>query len=173
MKETKHECARTAPISDAETVCKWLAENMPESPPPTLLHNDWKLDNMALASDDPGRCVAVYDWDMCTTGDPLCDVGTLMCSWRNRDEPSAQAPSMPSQVEGFMDRDEALARYAERSGRDLAEISYYLVFGLFKMGVVVQQIYFRLAHGQTQDQRFAGMGQAAAILFQRAARQVP
>ncbi len=167
------ERARTAPISDAESVCKWLAENMPESPPPTLLHNDWKLDNMALASDDPGRCVAVYDWDMCTTGDPLCDVGTLMCSWRNRDEPSAQAPSMPSQVEGFMHRDEALARYAERSGRDLAEISYYLVFGLFKMGVVVQQIYFRLAQGQTQDQRFAGMGQAAAILFQRAARQVP
>ena len=82
-------------------LARWLQDNRPESPRATLLHNDWKLDNMAVDPEDPGRCVAVYDWDMCTMGDPLCDLGTLLCSWIDRDEQAMGPGSMPTQAEGW------------------------------------------------------------------------
>jgi aminoglycoside phosphotransferase (APT) family kinase protein len=128
---------------------------------------------MAVAEDDPGRCVAVYDWDMCTVGDPLCDVGTLLGLWSDRGEGLAGSNPMPTQSQGFMTRADAGKRYAERSGRDLDAIPYYLVFGTFKMGVVLQQIYFRFHQGQTQDQRFAGMGKMANGLYRLAADRRP
>ncbi|MCG8589096.1 MAG: phosphotransferase family protein [Proteobacteria bacterium] len=169
----RYERARTDDVVAAEEVARWLETHRPESPPRTLLHNDWKLDNMAVAADDPGRCVAVYDWDMCTLGDPLCDLGTLLCSWINRDEEAFGPASMPTQTEGFMTREQAVARYAERAGVDSQSMRYYEVFGLFKMGVVLQQIYFRYHQGQTQDERFAQMNLAAQGLFQRAADRRP
>ena len=143
----------------------------PESPPPSLVHNDWRLDNMALAPDDPGRCVAVYDWDMCTIGDPLCDLGTVLATWSERGESLAGTNPMPTQSDGFMTRDEAVKRYGERSRRDMSGIDYYTVFGTFKMAVVLQQIYHRFHSGQTQDKRFEGMGQAAANLFRLASER--
>ena len=74
---------------------RWLLEHLPASPPATLLHNDWRLDNMAVAEDDPGRCVAVYDWDMCTLGDPLADLGTLLALWSNRGDAPALSRGDP------------------------------------------------------------------------------
>ncbi len=167
----RYERARLEDLSDAEEVSRWLRERRPESAPPTLVHNDWRLDNMALAPDDPGRCVAVYDWDMCTIGDPLCDLGTVLATWSERGESLAGTNPMPTQSEGFMTRDEAVKRYGERSGRDLSGIAYYAVFGTFKMAVVLQQIYYRFQRGQTQDKRFEGMGQAAANLFRLASER--
>ena len=167
------ERARTRDIPLAEELARWLQDNRPESPPATLLHNDWKLDNMAVDPGDPGRCVAVYDWDMCTMGDPLCDLGTLLCSWVDRDEQAMGPGSMPTQTEGFMRRGEALARYGERSGRDMGEIAYYHTFGTFKMAVVLLQIYVRYHRGQTQDERFAGMGDVADALFEQASQRRP
>ncbi len=169
----RFERAKTSEIELADEVSRWLIENLPESPRATLLHNDWKLDNMAVAADDPGRCVAVYDWDMCTTGDPLCDLGTLMCSWLDRDEEALGPAAMPTQTAGFMRRDEAIARYGARSGRPLELMPYYLVFGTFKMAVVLQQIFFRYHQGQTADERFAGMENAARALFEQAAKRRP
>jgi aminoglycoside phosphotransferase (APT) family kinase protein len=116
---------------------------------------------MAVAFDDPGRCVAVYDWDMCTLGDPLTDIGTLLASWFEPGEDYAFISPMPSRVPGFMTRAEAIERYARRSGRDASGMTYYYVFGLFKMAVIVQQLYFRWHKGQTQDARMAG-GEAVA-----------
>jgi aminoglycoside phosphotransferase (APT) family kinase protein len=167
------ERARVEPLPIADEVARWLADHLPTSPAPALLHNDWRLDNMAVAEDDPGRCVAVFDWDMCTVGDPLCDLGTLLSQWWDaRDEGAAFAP-MPSTTPGFLTRAEAARRYGERSGRSLAELPYYLVFGTFKMAVVLQQIYFRFQRGQTRDARFGGMGQAAEQLFVLAAARRP
>jgi len=166
----RYERARTDDVPVAEEVRRWLIDNRPESPPHTLLHNDWRLDNMAVAEDDPGRCVAVYDWDMCTLGDPLCDLGTVLGVWDDR---AAAATPMPTHLPGFMGRKEAAARYAEVSGRDLAGIDYYIVFGTFKMAVVLQQIYYRFAKGQTRDERFAGMAEGAQRLFQLAADRRP
>jgi len=162
--------AQTRDYPLAEELAAWLIDELPESPRATLLHNDWKLDNMAVSPDDPGCCVAVYDWDMCTLGDPLCDLGTMMASWLDPGEGTPGVSSMPTLTPGFMKRDEAIARYGEKSGRDLARMSYYLVFGTFKMAVVLQQLYVRYHRGETQDQRFAGMEPGAHQLFERASR---
>jgi aminoglycoside phosphotransferase (APT) family kinase protein len=164
----RFERAKTDPFPLADELAKWLLDNLPASPTPTLLHNDWRLDNMAVAADDPGRCVAVYDWDMCTRGDPLCDLGTVLAVWYDHDEASPSLNPMPTIAPGFLSRAEAAARYGEQSGRDLTQLPYYLVFGTFKMAVVLQQIYFRYHNGQTKDARFAGMGEGAKSLFRLA-----
>ena len=169
----RYERAKLEDAPVAEEVARWLADNLPESPPATLVHNDWRLDNMAVAPDDPGRCVAVYDWDMCTLGDPFCDLGTLLGMWGDRGAGLAAGNPMPTQAEGFMNREQAAERYAERAGRDVKVLPYYVVFGAFKMAVVLQQIYVRFHRGQTQDERFAGLGQAAANLFQLASDRRP
>jgi aminoglycoside phosphotransferase (APT) family kinase protein len=165
------ERARVRDLPIAEEVAGWLLANLPAATRSTLLHNDWKLDNMALAPDDPGRCAAVYDWDMCTLGDPLADVGTLLALWSNPGEPFAASNPMPTQVAGFMTREQAAARYAERSGGDVASLAYYVCFGTFKMAVVLQQIYVRYHRGQTRDERFKGLGDAAEALFRLAAER--
>lgn len=164
----RYERSKVETVPEAEKVVGWLLDSMPPSPPATLLHNDWKLDNMALHPEDPGRCVAVYDWDMATVGDPLCDLGTLLALWSNRGDAPAGTNPMPTQTEGFLSREEAGQRYAERSGRDVSRVGYYDTFGTFKMGVVLQQIHYRWHRGQTKDRRFAGLGEAARSLYQLA-----
>jgi aminoglycoside phosphotransferase (APT) family kinase protein len=155
------ERARTKTLPVADAVIRWLNERMPASPPPTLVHNDWRLDNMAVAADDPSRCVAVYDWDMCTVGDPLTDLGTLLSTWYEAGETFEFLSPMPSREVGFMTRAEAIERYGRRSQRNMSRIGYYYVFGLFKMAAVVQQLFYRYHKGQTQDARMAG-GEAVA-----------
>jgi len=169
----RFERAKTWEIPIAEEVKTWLLDNLPASPPATLVHNDWRLDNMAVAEDDPGRCVAVYDWDMCTLGDPLCDVGTLLGVWTDSGEVPAGTNPMPTQSPGFMTRREAARRYCERTGRDPEAIPYYVVFGAFKMAVVLQQIFYRFHRGQTQDDRFAELGKLAEGLFILASERRP
>jgi aminoglycoside phosphotransferase (APT) family kinase protein len=129
---------------------------------------------MMLDSKDPGRAVAVFDWDMCTRGDPLADLGTLMASWIERGEvlEGSGVGSMPSHVPGFLTRREAVERYCRRRGIDPSPVPYYLVFGLFKMGVVLQQIYHRYHLGQTMDQRFAPLEQVAEVLFEQAKARI-
>ena len=164
----RYERARTRELAVADEVARWLERERPTSLAPTLVHNDWKLDNLAVAPDDPGRCVAVYDWDMCTLGDPLCDLGTLFAMWSDPGEPPAGSDPMPTRAPGFLGREQAARRYAERSGRALDALGYYVVFGSFKMAVVLQQIYLRWQRGQTHDARFASLGAAAEDLFRLA-----
>lgn len=167
------ERARTKDVPIAAEVIRWLNDAMPSGSPATLVHNDWRLDNMAVAADDPGRCVAVYDWDMCTVGDPLADLGPLLAVWFEAGEELTGLAPMPSQVPGFLTREEALQRYAERSGRDVSRINWYIVFGTYKVGVVLQQIYHRYHIGATKDERFAMFGAFAESLFQLAAARRP
>ena len=153
----------------ADELAGWLVSTLPRSAGVTLVHNDWRLDNMAVAEDDPGRCVAVYDWDMCTRGDPFADVGTVMAVWYDEDEPAAALNPMPTTVPGFMSRADAISRYGDRSGRDVAEMGWYVVFGNFKMAVILQQIFIRWHRGQTRDERFASLGAGASTLLELAA----
>ena len=166
----RYERSRTREIASVDRLVAWLRAEQPASPSPTLLHNDWRLDNVMLASDDPGRCVAVFDWDMCTLGDPLADLGTLLASWREAGEEigGMTAGAMPSSVPGFLTRGEAVARYAARRAVDVAGVPFYYVFGLFKVAVVLQQIFHRYHVGQTQDARFAAFDQVVETLFARA-----
>jgi len=168
------ERARTRELRIADEVARWLETERPRAAAAAaLVHNDWKLDNLAVAPDDPGRCVAVYDWDMCTLGDPLCDLGTLFATWTEAGEAPVGTDPMPTRATGFLRRAEAARRYAEASGRALDALDYYLVFGTFKMAVVLQQIFFRWQRGQTQDARFAPFGAAAEDLFRLAGARRP
>jgi len=164
----RFERSKTREMPLADELARWLLETLPTSPAPTLLHNDWRLDNMAVASDDPGRCVAVYDWDMCTLGDPLADLGTVLAVWADPGEAPVGTQSMPTTLPGWLPRAEAAARYGERSGRELSSLPWYLVFGTFKLAVVLQQIYHRFHRGQTHDARFAAFEGLADALFRQA-----
>jgi aminoglycoside phosphotransferase (APT) family kinase protein len=160
--------ARHEEDATADEVSRWLVENLPHSKEVTLLHNDWRLDNMAISPEDPSTCVAVFDWDMATRGDPLADLGTLMAAWYDSDEaPTALSP-MPTHVAGWLTRDEAVALYGDRSGRDLAHVDWYVVFGTWKLAIVLQQIYIRWLRGQTKDDRFQALGEGARALFRLA-----
>jgi aminoglycoside phosphotransferase (APT) family kinase protein len=162
----RYQRAKTKEMPVADEMCRWLSERLPASPLATLLHNDWRLDNMMLKSNSP-ECEAVFDWDMCTLGDPLADLGTLLTAWLEAGDglPDSGQVTMPSMVPGFMTRTEAVARYGKRRGVDVSTLPYYYVFGLFKMAVVLQQIYHRYHLGQTKDPRFALFEQGAEALF--------
>jgi aminoglycoside phosphotransferase (APT) family kinase protein len=162
------EAARHEDNQGADELGVWLAAHLPEAAAPTLIHNDWRLDNMAVSPADPGQCVAVYDWDMATRGDPLADLGTLMATWYDRDEPPSALNPMPTTVEGWLRRNEALDRYASRSGKSLEQFNWYLVFGTWKLAIILQQIYIRWLRGQTQDERFRDLGEGANRLFELA-----
>lgn len=157
----------------ADEVGRWLHAELPPDGRIALIHNDWRLDNMAVASDDPGRCVAVYDWDMATRGDPLADLGTLMGSWFDPGEAPGELSMMPTQSPGWMNREDAVTRYIGLTGTDRAHIDWYLVFGAWKLAVILQQIYIRWLRGQTQDDRFAALDEGARHLFRLAAERRP
>ena len=137
----------------------WLLANQPPEGAPSLLHNDYKLDNVMLAADDPGQLVAVFDWDMSTLGDPLSDLGSLLAYWIEPDDPPHfQALAMMPIQPGFLRRDELVARYAARSGRDVSRMAFYHSLSLYRVVVIIAQIYVRFVRGQTQDRRFAAFG---------------
>src|SRR5262249_8465807 len=139
-------------------VAAWLAKHRPADGAPSLIHNDFKFDNVIF---DPGleRIVGVLDWEMTTVGDPLMDLGTSLSYWSPASHPNAyhQLPFGPTAKPGMMTRDEVARRYLELSGRRTDQLVFYYAYGLFKTAVVAQQIYYRFAKGLTQDARFAAM----------------
>lgn len=162
--------AKVDDLADMDSAYNWLKANLPESMDSTLVHNDYKLDNVMLDSDDPSQMVAIFDWDMCTLGDPLCDLGSLLCYWTEpTDPPHFQAMSMmPIGDMGFMTRAELVARYAEKSGRSIHNINFYHALGLFRLTVIIAQIYIRFKRGQTQDERFAWFGDRIPMMARAA-----
>ncbi len=151
-------------------VLDWLAAHLPHSGAASLLHNDYRLDNCLLDTADPGRIVAVMDWDMCTQGDPLADLGYVLNYWvEPGDDPAWRATaSMPTWRDGFPSRSEAIRRYAARTGFDTGAVGWHQVFAAFKLAVIIQQIYIRFLRGQTQDRRFASYGERVLGLAAKA-----
>ncbi len=145
--------AKTDESSAMDALMRWLADRLPTSPPATLVHNDFKLDNVMLNSEDPGHVEAVLDWEMSTVGDPLVDLGLILCYWSQPSDPGGTKPSLTS-APGWFTPAELIDYYAGQTGRDVSRISYYEVFAIFKLAVVLQQIYYRFYRGQTQDERF-------------------
>ena len=156
--------AQTDAIADMDTLSRYLAEQRPpEHPAPTLLHNDFKYDNVVL-SDDLTNIRAVLDWEMCTVGDPLMDLGTSLSYWAEAKDDAFRQTFNLTWLPGNLTRQEVARRYADLSGRDVANLLYYYVFGLIKNAVVLQQIYGRYKEGLTQDPRFAALGQGVRVL---------
>jgi aminoglycoside phosphotransferase (APT) family kinase protein len=139
--------AKTEELPDMDRIVRWLADHLPQSREATLVHNDYKLDNVMLRPSGD-RVEAVLDWEMTTIGDPLADLGLTICYW------SWAGMTAVTSQEGWYTRDQFLERYAARTGRDLTHIRYYEVLGIFKLAAILQQIYFRFHRGQTQDERF-------------------
>ena len=150
--------AKDQELADVDRMLGWLEADVPAPQVTALLHNDYKLDNLMLDAADPATPVAVLDWDMTTRGDPLMDLGYLLNFWNEAgDDPRwHQVSRMPTHREGFPTRAEVVERYARRTGLDLEAVAWYHVFGVFKLVVIIQQIYIRFLRGQTQDRRFAG-----------------
>ena len=165
------QAAKTEEVPEMEAVYTWLKDQQPPSNEFTLVHNDFKLDNTMLQSTNPGQVVAVFDWDMCTLGDPLSDLGALLTYWTEPDDlPFMQAVAktfMPT-GERFLTRAELVERYAARSGRDVSHIHFYHILGMFRVTVIIAQIYIRYYRGQTQDKRFAPFGVLVKNLAQAA-----
>jgi aminoglycoside phosphotransferase (APT) family kinase protein len=142
--------------AEMQPVLDWLGRNLPPSGAAALLHNDYRLDNCLLDATDPTRIAAVLDWDMCTQGDPLADLGYVLNYWvEPGDNPEwREIAAMPTWRDGFPSRVEAIERYAARTGFDVSSIGWHQVFAVFKLAVIIQQIYIRFVRGQTQDRRF-------------------
>jgi len=163
--------SKIADLPEMEALASWLLERMPPQPArPTVVHGDFKLDNVMLDAEDFSRIVAVFDWEMCALGDPLVDVGILLAYW-TRSEPPEHRDALTSITDrpGWFTREQIVERYAARSGRDLSAITFYETFALFKIAVVIQQIYARYARGQTDDPRFAHFDVRVAHLARQAA----
>lgn len=163
------QAAKIEEAADMDSTYAWLQSHQPPTSAYSLVHNDYKLDNIMFASSDPGRMVAIFDWDMCTLGDPLNDLGTLLTYWTDpTDPPYFQAmASMPTGV-GFMTRRELVERYALKSGRSIHDIHFYHALGLFRLTVIIAQIYIRYQRGQTRDQRFAAFGKMIPLMARAA-----
>jgi aminoglycoside phosphotransferase (APT) family kinase protein len=165
--------ARTDDVPAVDSSFAWLADHLPPDPPNTgaaLIHNDYKYDNLVLAL-GLDRIVAVLDWEMATIGDPLMDLGSSLGYWLDPDDDPAMRslPAGPTTVPGNLTRAEVAGRYAERSGRDVSQILFYYVYGLLKIAVIAQQIYYRYKQGLTHDERFAGMIGAVRLFGRQAA----
>jgi aminoglycoside phosphotransferase (APT) family kinase protein len=157
----------THDLSEVDRISAWLTQNIPASSDATLIHNDYKYDNVVLNSNDITKILGVLDWEMCTLGDPLSDLGTTLAYWTDpgdRDE-LQEVRSAPTTMPGTSTRAELAQRYALATGRDIRDMVFYLTFARFKVAVIVQQIYYRYARGLTHDERFATMPHKIAILM--------
>lgn len=168
---TRYRNAMTEDAGDFETVMAWLAEHQPDDVANCLIHNDFRFDNLVLDRDDPTRIIGVLDWEMATLGDPLMDLGGTLAYWvqDTDDEFFQQFRRQPTNLPGMLSRAEVVDYYCERMGFEMTpeRWRFYEVFGLFRLGVISQQIYYRYFHGQTTNEAYAIFGPAAGYLEQR------
>lgn len=159
--------SKTHDYPEVEKLSAWMRENLPVSGYATLIHNDYKFDNVVLDAGDLSKIIGVLDWEMSTVGDPLSDLGSTLGYWVNADDPEELQKLRwgPTNYPGSMTRSEVVQRYAQASGRSVDHMVFYVVFARFKLAVIVQQIYYRYHQGLTKDPRFAAMADAVQILL--------
>lgn len=167
------ERSKTDPVPEMDALAAWLRERLPPDPDnPAVVHGDFKLDNVMVDPGNVGRIVAVFDWEMSALGDPLVDLGIFLAYWQPTSPPEQRdALTTVTDRPGYLTRDEVVERYAVKSGRDVANVRYYEVFALFKIAVVIQQIYYRYVKGQTADARFATFDARVKYLATAAAQR--
>jgi aminoglycoside phosphotransferase (APT) family kinase protein len=166
--------ARTDDVPSFEQVMQWLADKMPpESGRVCVIHNDYKLNNAVLNPQNPSDITGILDWEMATIGDPLMDLGSSLAYWVDKDDPYPFQATRQNvtDLEGILTRKELVERYAERTGLAIGSFDFYFCFGIFRLAVIGQQIYYRLYHGQTQDKRFQVISYGVQI-FEQTAREL-
>ena len=161
--------ALTDDVPTAEKLMAWLSANQPNDVDSCIIHGDWRIDNVVFDLAN-ARIAGVLDWELATVGDPLMDLGSALAYWVDRDDEAAFASlrRQPSHLPGMPTRDEFVQRYLELSGRKCNDFTFYEVFGLFRLAVIIQQIWARFRLGQTTNPAFAGFGAAVNTLINRA-----
>jgi aminoglycoside phosphotransferase (APT) family kinase protein len=161
---------KTREIPQVEKVGRWLAENLPDSPPATIVHGDYRLGNVIMGPESPAQLVAILDWEMSTIGDPLADLGYLCTLWVSRDDPSLGMFELTgvTREDGFFTREELIARYEEQSGRSMTDIRWYQTLALWKSIVFMEGNYKRAISGATDDPYLAKFGDGVVMLAERA-----
>lgn len=162
--------AQTDDVPGCEDVIQWLQQHAPaQDAATTLIHNDWRFDNLVLDPQQPERIIGVLDWEMATLGDPLMDLGNALAYWAQADDDPVflSMRQQPTHLPGMLTRAEVVRAYGERMGLDVSNFAFYEVFGVFRLAVIVQQIWHRYRSGHTQNPKFAQFGQVAAFLLQR------
>jgi aminoglycoside phosphotransferase (APT) family kinase protein len=163
--------ARTEDVGDFAEVMAWLDAHQPDDHAHTMIHNDFRFDNLVLAADDVSRVAGVLDWELSTVGDPLMDVGSALAYWSQADDPDAmQAIRLqPTNAPGMWTREQVWTAYGEQHGLTISaqDRRFYELFGTFRLAVIAQQIYYRAFHGQTTNPKAAGMGMFVRILDAR------
>ncbi len=161
--------AITPDTVNVDATMQWLQDNMPaESGKASVIHNDYKLDNVIFSAENPLQVIGVLDWEMATVGDPLMDLGCTLGYWVQTSDPDffRESRTMPSDIEGAPGRGEIIQRFQEKTGLSVDNFPFYFCFGLFRLCVIGQQIYYRYYHGHTKDERFAGFLKKAYVLQQ-------
>lgn len=158
--------AATEDLPVAKKVMDWMQEKQPTTYDHSLIHNDYKYDNIVFQDESWKEVRAVLDWEMCTLGDPLMDLGTSLAYWVVHEDPELMKFGIPSPttMEGNPSRTDIVEAYAQKSGRPVNHLVFYYVYGLFKLAVIAQQIYYRYHKGYTKDERFAKLNKAAELL---------
>lgn len=166
--------AATKDVPSAEKVMQWMQENQPKNYQHCLIHNDYKYDNVVFKDNSWKEITAVLDWEMATLGDPLMDLGTSLGYWTLASDHDFVKQGIPSPTifEGNPMRSEIVASYAKKSGRDIHNMVFYYAFGLFKIAVIAQQIYYRYSKGLTSDPRFANLDKAAELCCNLALKSI-
>lgn len=160
--------SRTPDVGDFEAIMEWLAAHQPEDVANCVIHNDFKLDNVVLDPDDPTRVIGILDWEMATLGDPLMDVAGSLAYWvqADDDEVSQMMRRVPTHLPGMLTRAEFVEYYCEKMGLEMTpqRWRWYEVFGMFRLAVIAQQIYYRYFHKQTTNEAFAMLGVGVAAV---------
>jgi len=163
----QYENAKTDDIKESVSVIKWLKNNLPKESYSSLIHNDFKYDNVMFKDNSWNEINTILDWEMCTLGDPLMDLGTSLSYWVTEADidPLKKGLASPTVLPGNPSRIEIVELYSKKSGRNINNLVFYYVYGLFKLSVIVQQIYYRYHHGHTTDKRFAQLNKHTQLLF--------
>ena len=170
----RYRSSRTPDVADAETLMKWLDQNQPEDVAACVIHGDWRLDNLVFNLEHTPKLVGALDWELATIGDPLMDLGSSMAYWIDRTDDGAFAElrRQPSHLPGMPTRKEFVASYLAKSEWSCNDFTFYEVFGLFRLTVIVQQICARYVAGQTTNPAFSTFGDAVNLMINRAMRMI-
>ncbi|HLY30878.1 MAG TPA: phosphotransferase family protein [Ktedonobacterales bacterium] len=170
--EGQLDASRTRPLPDLDAVTAWLHTSMPESGPATIVHGDYRLDNAMFAPEPPARILAVVDWEMATLGDPLADLGYLLSFWREPGDPDfgslGDEAWLVTEQPGFLTRAHLTQRYAERTGRRMEHVAFYVALAIWKLAILLEGSYKRHLAGTTDDPFFATLDHGVPALAARA-----
>lgn len=152
----RYKKAKTWNVPKFEKVMNWLKVNIPSEERSCLIHNDFRFDNVILDAENPMNIIGVLDWEMATVGDPLMDLGNTLAYWVQADDDfmAKSTRRQPTNVEGMLTRKEVIQYYCDKMGFEAKNFTFYEVYGLFRLAVIAQQIYYRYHHKQTNNPAF-------------------